>query len=333
MMLPAMNSNSASASFDPVSVSIEQYLTWLYEFLEKTPQAIKHKETLALQQECYRLLTHTPKKIAQHKSFKGLWEQLRTMLKRFYQALSQSLDASSLLSYYEDLSRSYERLIATMRTQAKSLGQRVPKHLNSLKPLISWRSLFHASMGIFAALMYQFVLTQRQCMYVLLSILSVFFTLEALRRLFPGMNTFLLQSPIFRPIARPHEFHQINSSTYYVIALSIITALFSRVNVIASILVLACADPAAAWIGKKYGRVKLYRQKSVLGSLTFLVVAMIVCLLAVFYVGTPLPLGRALIGVLSMSVWATVTELFSSRVDDNLTIPLAASLGGYLLGL
>jgi dolichol kinase len=186
------------------------------------------------------------------------------------------------------------------------------------------------AMGVVATFLYQFLLTRGQSVAVLATLLTIFGSLEISRRFSPRFNHFLLTSRLFKPIARPREYYRVNSATYYLVALCTITPLFSKPAVQVGILILAFADPAAAWLGKKYGRKKHIGTKTWLGSFAFLFVAVVVAFgfLAAFH--TELPLSGRLLAALVASVVATVAESFSRRLDDNLTIPIAAAASAAL---
>ena len=102
-----------------------------------------------------------------------------------------------------------------------------------------------------------------------------------------------------------------------------------RVSAVA-VTVLAFADPAAGLVGRRLGRIRLVHGRSLEGSLTFVVVGALVAwaLLMVSYGSvTPHPVRMAL----GAAVCGGLAELFSRRLDDNLTVPLAAAFGAWLM--
>ena len=76
----------------------------------------------------------------------------------------------------------------------------------------------------------------------------------------------------FRHVSRPHEVEQVNSSTWYATALALLTLTLEPTVMIIGVLVLAFADPAAAIIGRRFGRISLINGRTVEGSLTFALV-------------------------------------------------------------
>jgi dolichol kinase len=135
---------------------------------------------------------------------------------------------------------------------------------------------------------------------------------------------------IFRSIAHPHERYRVNSSTWYGTALTILGFTFEPMLCSVAIAVLGIADPAAALIGRRFGRIKLVNSRTLEGSVTFFVVGTLAALavLLVWHIDIG---GNALVAVaLGAALPAAVTELLSRRVDDNLSVPLVAAAGGWL---
>lgn len=94
------------------------------------------------------------------------------------------------------------------------------------------------------------------------------------------------------------------------------------------ILTLGYGDGLAAVIGKKYGKYKIVNDKSILGSLTMLVVTfVVVTLISLIHLNLPM----SLLAGLTIAVIATAVELFTPKGLDNLTVPLVSSLMYYLL--
>lgn len=72
--------------------------------------------------------------------------------------------------------------------------------------------------------------------------------------------------------------------------------------------------------------------RSLEGSLTFVAVGTLAGLAALAVWHPELALGTALLISVGAAVPAAVTELLSRRVDDNLTIPIAAACGAWAVG-
>lgn len=94
------------------------------------------------------------------------------------------------------------------------------------------------------------------------------------------------------------------------------------------ILIMAIADPVAALVGRRYPvrKYKVYNgTKSLMGSVTFFLVAFIISLL-VFYYFTPQISGHLIFISIMLALATTIAEGITPLGLDNLTIPLVALL-------
>jgi dolichol kinase len=176
-----------------------------------------------------------------------------------------------------------------------------------------WRRVFHAVNGVVLA---GIVLTQVLPWVALVGLLLLAtlaaLSLDLVRFGVPAVNRLFFR--VLRPLASPREAEGIASSTWYLTGCLVAVAAFPREIAAGSILVLALADPAASWLGRRWGRRRLGRG-SVQGSGVFFAVATAVLLPFVLT-----PAGIA--GVLLAAAAATLVEAFSGPFDDNLLVPL-----------
>lgn len=220
----------------------------------------------------------------------------------------------------------YEELAATLRAAKVEVPQ--------LRPANYTRNLFHVGSASFSA---GLIFTFREATWVLMLIAGTFavmsWTLETLRRTRPELNDRLMG--LFKHVSHPHEAHQINSSTWYATALLGLSLTANPLIMMVGVLVLGFADPAAAIIGRRFGRLKLVNGRTLEGTMAFVLVggATSFAILS--------SLGRFVDPTLSLGAWAALTfggalagglaELFSKRIDDNLSIPWAAAFGAWLV--
>ncbi|MCH2446570.1 MAG: hypothetical protein MK230_04300 [Candidatus Marinimicrobia bacterium] len=120
---------------------------------------------------------------------------------------------------------------------------------------------------------------------------------------------------IFSAVVRESEDHTITGATTVFIAGFLTVLIFERPVAIFAMLILSLADATAALIGRKWGNHSLF-EKSVEGTMTFLIVA-----LALAFLLPDLP--RA--GAVAAAGIATVAEVLPSPIDDNLIVPLSAA--------
>jgi len=198
---------------------------------------------------------------------------------------------------------------------------------STFRPKNYARSLFHVASGGFALALLLLLPTRGWLITTSASFAAAAWTLEILRRKSPGLNDRLMR--LFGAIAHPQERHRVNSATWYMTALVLLSVFASMRAAAIGVVVLAVADPAAAFIGRRYGRTRLRANRSLEGTLSFFVAGTLaaVALLSVFYV-VPWPARVAL--AMAGAMLGALAELFLSRLDDNFTIPLTAALAATL---
>lgn len=182
-----------------------------------------------------------------------------------------------------------------------------------------WRRFFHAASGIALALGPDALGLERPVLLTILgAVVVLLFTGDLARLRWPRLNAWFFRT--FSSLASPREAHALASSSWYALAGLLVWLLFPAAAVPA-LLVLALADPAASVTGRIWGRRPLGKG-TWLGSAVFFVVATGVLLAAV---------GG--LGVLLVAGLVTAVEVFATRVDDNLSIPLATAALLVFLGI
>jgi dolichol kinase len=222
--------------------------------------------------------------------------------------------------YREELQLAYEGL----RKSLSASRVEVP----SIRPTNYTRSIFHALVAIVLVLLVEEVLSDRGRWLVPFCFAATFWTLELLRHISKRARSFLLW--LFRAIAHPHERYRVNSSTWLATALVLLGALFAPLPCTVALAVMGIADPTAAFIGRRWGRTTITAQRSLEGSLAFLVAGTLAAavVLAIWYPSLPL---IARLGIAcAASLCGALAELASRRLDDNFTVPLAAGGGAWL---
>jgi dolichol kinase len=193
-----------------------------------------------------------------------------------------------------------------------------PRH----RPTNYARNLFHIGSAVVAILALMLAPT-RAC---LIGLAGAFFaaawSMELARRLSPRANDRLMA--LFGRVAHPHEREHVNSSTWYATALIVLAVGASRPVAIIAVGVLGIADPVAALWGRRFGRTRLRTGRSLEGSLGFVVAGGLTAF-AVASALLPGGVGGHVLLALIAGLTGAVAELLSTRLDDNLTIPLAVA--------
>ncbi len=240
------------------------------------------------------LREHAPDPELKAAELRAAWQQLRTELTPRYEALAKALAAYDI-------------------------------HVPALRPTNVRRSVFHIASGLFAVGLIEFVLTPGQLAIVGGAFMVLAWSMEAGRRLHPKVADLIML--VFAPVAHPHEYHRVNSATWYSTALFLLGCAGSTVLAALGVIVLGFADPVAGFIGRRWGRTLLINGRTLEGTLAFVSVGALAALvtLLVFHPGLGAP------AIVAMSLAGAVTgglaELVSRRIDDNLSIPLATAAG------
>lgn len=241
---------------------------------------------------------HMPAMDLPSRALRAQWDALRRQLQPAYEALARGLKPYAI-------------------------------HVPSLRPSNYTRNLFHILGGLTALTLIHSVLSPKVMVMVAGALAASAWTMELSRRFSPRVNAVLMA--IFSRVAHPHESFRVNSSTWYATALFALSLTSSPLSCSLAVLVLALADPAAAVIGRRFGRVRLINGRSLEGSLTFAGVGFLASLtfLALFH-GQIDPGARALVA-LGGALLGAIAELVSRTVDDNLSVPLAVAAGSGLV--
>ena len=182
-----------------------------------------------------------------------------------------------------------------------------------------WRRLFHAANGVAVALLPGALgLGRAPVLWVLGLLLVVVLAADVARLRVTRLNALFFR--MFPALASPREAVGLASSTWYLVGVFLTYALFPMRVAVPGILVLALADPAAGTLGRLYGKRRLGHGTWV-GSAAFLAVAFGVL---AFHLGPAAGLAAALI--------VAMVEAVPWRLDDNLTVPVAAAFAAWLVG-
>ena len=218
---------------------------------------------------------------------------------------------------HRSLQHRYEALAAVLREY------RI--HVPSLRPTNYARNVFHVCWGLFALVLILVLLPHSGLVWAASVFAAYAWTMEVGRKVSPKFNERVMR--MYGKVAHPHEWHRVNSGTWYATALVILA--YSATSQVCGIAVaiLTFADPAAALIGRRWGRIRLIHGRSLEGTTTFFVVGTLAALTIGLLGG--LGFAPALVVAACASVVAALAELLSHRIDDNLTVPLAGMVGAW----
>ena len=175
-----------------------------------------------------------------------------------------------------------------------------------------YRKMIHFGSAVFP-ISYYYSLSREQMLWLLGGLSGLFLIGELLRMNVGSFKRFFRL--IFSAIVRDSEDHTITGATTVFIAGFLTVLIFERPVAIFAMLILSLADATAALIGRKWGNHSLF-EKSVEGTMTFLIVA-----LALAFLLPDLPR----FGAVAAAGIATIAEVLPSPIDDNLIVPLSAA--------
>lgn len=184
------------------------------------------------------------------------------------------------------------------------------------------RNGYHVANAVMILLIAHALDTREERIGITVLAAVVGWSIEAARRVSPLAKVWWERT--FGPLARPHEAHRVTSATWYISALVLLSTLFPFDAGVTGLVVLGLGDPAAAIIGRRYGRIRTMHGRTVEGSLAF-VGAAFVGAWAVLALWHP-DAGVLPLLALAAALGGAFGELIShGRLDDNLVIPLAAA--------
>jgi dolichol kinase len=191
--------------------------------------------------------------------------------------------------------------------------------VSNARPQNHARSIFHVGSALVALACLHWLPSRAWIIGVALTFALAGWTMEIIRHVSPAANAKMMV--FWGPVAHPHERTGINSATWYTTAL-VVLALFAPIrSAEIGVVVLGLADPAAGLIGRRFGRTRLRANRSLEGSLGFVVVGALAAAgwLSLVH-AVPLSAIAVLAGVGGLA--GALTELGSTRLDDNFTIPV-----------
>lgn len=135
----------------------------------------------------------------------------------------------------------------------------------------------------------------------------------------------------FKHMLREHEYDRskfrLNGATWVIFASIFCVILFPKLIAVTGLLMLTFADSTSALLGRIYGKKQYAPNRSYVGTVTFLIVGVIIVMLAPKYFGG---IKEYVIAFIAVAV-TTVADALSLPVDDNFTIPVVCCGVMYLL--
>ncbi len=189
---------------------------------------------------------------------------------------------------------------------------RVKKHKN-----INLNRKIYRCLAFVFPLIYTFT-SKETLLWIIGAALFLFLTLDTLRIFNKKINQALFKS--FKTIVKNKEKKNVSTTTYLLISFILSIYFFDKNTAILAMFLTILGDGIAEIYGRSYGKRKIIGNKTTTGSLVcFGCCLFLGIVLAQFYQYTYLAI---FIGSLA----TTIIELISTKIDDNLTLPLGVSI-------
>lgn len=139
----------------------------------------------------------------------------------------------------------------------------------------------------------------------------------------------------FRRMLRSHETgkrYVLNGASWVLISASICVLIFPKLLTVVGFTILIISDIFAALIGRKYGKIPIFINKTLEGTTAFIVSAVLI--IVIYGAAFSAPWTFFVSGIL-VSVLGGIIEAISPilKVDDNLSIPLGIGLLLWIFGI
>ena len=179
------------------------------------------------------------------------------------------------------------------------------------------RKAFHLTLIIILVLYYilEKSVSKQIALVTLVFILIFLLAIEYLRL---ELN---IEFPIITQLIRAKEERRMHAAIYFLSATIISLAVFDFKIALAALLMAVFGDMFAAIVGQRFGKTLIFKNKTLSGCLTELIIALIVGFII---------LGNIYI-IIAMAFTATIVETFVNELEDNLYVPLFAGFVGQLL--
>jgi dolichol kinase len=168
-----------------------------------------------------------------------------------------------------------------------------------------------------------FFISKQLALEILVPMFLTFFIVDLARFYFKPVQTWFYRW--FRWLLRKHETDQgtkrLTGATNILFSAIVCVLLFPKIITVNAFAILIISDITSALFGRRFGRRKFFA-KSLEGAMAFFVSAIVVVLLAPKVEGLAL---EYVIGAFAAAVGAVV-EAASTKVDDNISVPLAIGL-------
>jgi dolichol kinase len=236
----------------------------------------------------------------------------------------------------ESSNHQYDQLCPVIKLKEKKIpgGDDKPfeskKITSSKNDLHVPRRLFHAIGGLSIAMIYGFFLSHSMAIHILGFFCCIFYIYEQIRINYPEFSAKM--HVVNKYFMRAEEQIKESAMVPYLMGILLTLISFPKIVALCAILTLAFADPASAIIGIKFGKKRLYGNKTLEGSLAFFLVGLLT-IFSILLLTMPHSIW-VIIAVSSLTAFMVASfECLPIKIDDNLTIPIFTAICLLINGL
>ncbi len=130
-------------------------------------------------------------------------------------------------------------------------------------------------------------------------------------------------------VLRDNEAIRVTGATYMLLSALLCSLFASKWALIFALITLIISDPAAAFVGLNFGKHKIFRNKTIEGSIAFFLTSLCIALLMQYYFFLNVTVCPSMVShgknLVIGAIIATISELCSNAlsIDDNFLVPLS----------
>ena len=174
------------------------------------------------------------------------------------------------------------------------------------------RKLIHLT-SVFIVVFYHF-LGRETTLFILTFFLIIFLIAEYIR------IELGREIPVFWRFFREEERESLGGEVYFLLGSMIAIGVFPKLIAYSAILMTTFGDSAAALIGKSFGRMKIKQKKTLEGCMAEFLVNLAIGMIFM----------KSLMIAIVMAGVATMVEALTTKLNDNLLIPVFSGFAGVL---
>jgi len=251
-----------------------------------------------------------------------LLQQVQQLVQQFATLQTRQPQLQSLESIQQALAQHYEHFLHHLRQYPA--WRSVVHTVGTLRPTNYSRNIVHVCNSLVAFALYEWIFNRTETLLWLSLFLAGYISLDVARRYSPALNKLLFQR-LLAAVTRPRELYQTPSGIWYVAGLLMAALIAPHTAALCAVLTLGFGDPAASFFGKKYGRISIGKNRTLTGSLAFVLASSLAvsCFLLCM---RSFDWATALQWAALCGLSGCVGEYLSNdQLDDNLVIPTSVA--------